>query len=507
MIAVDKYVQFCKNFHKFKMPKLKFKVLDKRYQDLYRKLYDIDYNDVNKASCLVFISSFFFSLIFSLIFTTINLLLVLLYSTILSLIISYKFNLILYNDILKKSNLTNSILYLIKIDFSLIQKTLNENSDKCLSFIELIKEYRIPISGHFKKIFTRIHEGMTPEQELNQTITPSDDFDHYMKNLSINKFNSDSLGDLDENTLETQFKIYLKQVQSKISILFFLGLFFPIGLCFLILFNQLDLIFLIFLIPLFLISLNLIFRKFIRNQGYLIGLIKNFSKLERKRFLEFILFLRSFAYNLKNNISPEKALITAYKQNKNLIVLLEKLLKKQISYLLNLSYSLSDVLNNLKIELKSLQYAIILEAIKKFINKNSHFTSTKILKIIKVAIKHQKLQRKLEIILKGEKFKTYFFITLLPIITGAISGIFPLFTLIFENLDLTGYDILFFLINPINLSSIVIIILVLLSSISIASFYFLKVLSINRKFLIISGSNIIFIIVFLLSFISISTLV
>jgi hypothetical protein len=267
------------------------------------------------------------------------------------------------------------------------------------------------------------------------------------------------------------------------------------------------LIFLIFLISLFLISLNLIFRKFIRNQGYLIGLIKNFSKLERKRFLEFILFLRSFAYNLKNNISPEKALITAYKQNKNLIVLLEKLLKKQISYLLNLSYSLSDVLNNLKIELKSLQYVIILEAIKKFINKNSHFTSTKILKIIKVAIKHQKLQRKLEIILKGEKFKTYFFITLLPIITGAISGIFPLFTLIFENLDLTGYEILFFLINPINISSIVIIILVLLSSISIASFYFLKVLSINRKFLIISGSNIIFLMVFLLSFINISTLV
>ena len=507
MTSTDKYIQFCKHFHKFKIPKLKLKILDKRYQDLYRKLYDVDHNDVNKASFLVFTSSFFFSLTFSLIFTSINLFLVLLYSTILSLIISYKFNLILYNDILKKENLTNSMLYLIKIDFSLIQKTLNENSDKCLSFIELIKEYRIPISGHFKTIFNRIHEGMTPEQELNQIVTHSDDFDNYIKNLSINKFNSDSLGDLDENTLEKQFKIYLKQVQSKISILFFLGLFFPIGLCFLILFNQIDLVFLIFLIPIFLISLNLIFRKFIRNQGYLIGLVKNFSKLERKKFLEFILFLRSFAYNLNNNISPEKALITSYNQNKNLIVLLEKLLKKQISYLLNLSYSLSDVLNNLKRELKSLQYAIILEAIKKFISKNSHFTSTKILKIIKVAYKHQKLQRKLEIILKGEKFKIYFFITLLPIITGVISGIFPIFTLIIENLDLTGYDFFFLIINPINLSSSVIIILVLLSSISIASYYFLKVLSINRKFLIISGSIIIFLLTFLLSFINISTLV
>ena len=58
------------------------------------------------------------------------------------------------------------MLYLIKIDFSLIQKTMNYNSDSCLNFIKLIKDYKIPIVGNFKTILKRIHEGKKPENEL-----------------------------------------------------------------------------------------------------------------------------------------------------------------------------------------------------------------------------------------------------------------------------------------------------------------------------------------------------
>ncbi|GAI34880.1 unnamed protein product, partial [marine sediment metagenome] len=133
------------------------------------------------------------------------------------MISSYKFNSIIYGDITKKESLLNSVLYIIKIDFSLIQKTSKENSDNCLRFIELVKAYKIPISDYFKLIFRRVHEGKNPEKELLELKTPSNDFDNYVKSLLINKFNYTYSN---ESTLERQFKIYLRQIQSKISILF-----------------------------------------------------------------------------------------------------------------------------------------------------------------------------------------------------------------------------------------------------------------------------------------------
>ena len=363
----------------------------------------------------------------------------------------------------------------------------------------MIKEYNIPILAYFKTIFKRIHEGKSPEKELIELKTPSMDFDNYIRILLINKFDSYDFDNFTESSLESHFKIYLRQVQSKISILFFIGLFFPIGLCFIILFQLIDVFFLLFFIPFFLVSLNLLFRKFIRNQSYLIGLINDFSGPERTKFKEFMLFLRSFASNLKSNISPEIAILKSYSQNKSLITVLKKPLKDQISYLLNFSYSFSEIINNLKSELKSWRYTIILDAINKYVEKNAYYASDKILEILATIYKHQKLERKLEIMMKGEKFKIFFFIFLLPVITGAISGFFPFFTLITKNLDLVGNVVNIFFRYSSNLYSIGIIFLVLISTISITSNYFLKIIYYNRKLPIIFGSNIIFILTFLIS--------
>ncbi|MHA2394300.1 MAG: hypothetical protein ACXAEX_20375 [Promethearchaeota archaeon] len=507
MKNIKNYVAFCKRFHDYNLPKLRLKRLDERYRALYRKLFNINENDINKASFMVFLLFTFISIVFSMIFTSINFLIIILYSLILSLLISYKFSLILYSEITKKESLINSILYLIKIDFSLIQKTSKENSDGCLNFIELIKEYEIPISYRFKTIFRSILEGKPPEKELYKLVTPSNDFDNYIKILLINNFNKIIFSDFDENSLEKEFKIYLKQVQSKISILFFVGLFVPIGLCFLILFQLINVFLLIFFVPIFIILLNLIFRKFVRNQSYLIGLIDNFSSLERKKFKEFLIFLRSFANNLKSYISPETAFLKSFVQNKELITLLRELLTSLTTHLLNFSMSFSEILRMLKSELNALRYSIILDAINKSIDKNSYLTSKMIADIVNVINKHQKLESKLEVILKGEKFKIFFFIFLLPIITGAIAGFFPFFTLIIQNIELIGSNINFFFNNPMNLYNIFFIVLVLLTCISITNSYFLKVACIGRRFPIIIGSIIIFILTFLVSYINISSFI
>jgi hypothetical protein len=399
------------------------------------------------------------------------------------------------------------MLYLIKVDYLLIQKTSKNNSDKCISFIELIKEYKMPISVDFKTILRRIQEGKSPEKELITLITPSTDFNSYIKELLVNNFNAIDSGVFAENSLEKQFKIYLKQVQSKISILFFVGLFFPIGLCILILFQLINLFFLILFVPIYLIFLKLLFQKFIQKQSYLIGLIKSFSSLEKKKFEEFILFLKSFATNLKSNISPERAFLKSYLQNRDLITLLKEPLKNYTSHLLNFSYSFKDILKIIRLESKELRYTIILEAVEKFISKNSYFTSDKIKEILNIIIEHQRLERKLEIIMKGEKFKIFFFIFLLPIITGAISGLFPFLTIINENLELIDNNLINIFNNPLNFYNIIIIVIVLMSSISITTYFFLEILYIKRKFLTVLGSNTFFFLIFLISFFNISTFI
>ncbi|MFX0029774.1 MAG: hypothetical protein ACFE8B_11230 [Candidatus Hermodarchaeota archaeon] len=414
---------------------------------------------------------------------------------------------ILFKVILYNESLLNSILYLIKIDFSLIQKTTDINSDKCLSFIELIIRYKIPILTSFKNVLKRIHEGKVPEEELYKLNTPSNDFDTFTKYLVSNKFDNHDFDIFPENSLESQFKIYLKQIQSKISILFFIGLFFPIGLCFLILFQLINVIFLLFFIPLFLIALNLWFNKFIRNQNYLIGLINDSSGFERKKFEEFLTILRSFANNLKNNISPEKALIESYNQNKNSISVLLTPLRNHISYLLNFSYGFSEIIEMLKSELNSWRYIIVLDAINNFVDRNAYVSSEKITEILTVIYKHQKLENKLGVIMKGEKFKIFLFLFLLPIITGAISGFFPFFTIITNNLDIGGNIVNVFFQNPPNVVSIVIILVLLMSCISITSNYFLKLINNIRRLPLILGSNLLFTLIFLVSFINITSFI
>jgi hypothetical protein len=394
------------------------------------------------------------------------------------------------------------MLHLIKIDFSLIQNTLKQNSDYCLSFIKLIKEYKLPILGSFYGILRRIHEGINPENELIEIITPSSDFNRYLKDLLINNFSySYKLDDIKESNLEHNFKIYLREIQSKISIIFFIGIFFPLGLCFLILFQVINIFFLIFLIPFFLYLLNFLSHKFLRRNTYMMGFLNEYSRLEKKKFNEFLLFLKSFAANLKYDISPEKAFLKSYIQNKDLFEVLELPIKTQLSRLLNFNCSFREMIQFFKIELKSIRYNIILDAIEKFVSENASFSSEKILDLLEVVHKHQKLEKKLEIIIKGEKFKIFLFIFLLPILIGVVSGMFPFFISITRNINLIivlSFDFK----NIVNIYFIIIILAVFVSSITITSNNFLNIINYQKKFIVIFMSNLIFILTFLSSFIN-----
>ena len=497
MISLENYINFCKKFNKCKLPKLRFKELDERYYKIYKKFYNIEADDINKASFIVFLSSLITVLILSILFTSINLIILFLFSVIISIIVSYKFNLILYQEVNRDESEINATLHLIRIEFSLIEITLKNTSDHYIHFIKIIKNSSRPLSSYFQYIFNRIHEGELPEKELTKIITPSNEFNNYLKNLLLNNFLNNS-NDYNSNPLENRFKIYLRELQSKISIIFFIGLFSPIGLCFLILFQIVNILFLISFIPFFLFSLNLLFRKFMRKNSYMIGLLNEYSNSERKKFEEFLVFLKNFAINLKNNLSPEQAFFKSYLQTKKFMILLKKPLQNQLALILNFSNSLGDTIENLKLELQTIRYSLLLDLIENLIKRDSYFTAEKIFEILKLINKHQKLEKKLEIIIKGEKFKILFFIFLLPIIIGGISGFFPIFRGIIKNNNyfLTPFN------TAVNILNIAGILIVLLLSVSITTNYFLKIVNFNKKLTLILTTNIVFTLSFLISLIT-----
>ncbi|MFX0032689.1 MAG: hypothetical protein ACFE8E_07345 [Candidatus Hodarchaeota archaeon] len=501
------YNAFCRSFHNLKIPKLKFKKVNEHYNYIFRNEYGIEQEDIDKATFIIFIISFMSLFSFSLIFLPFPIMTIICYSFIISIICAYLFNLRLYKIVNKEEMKLNAFLYLIKIYFSLMQKSLSNDSDFSLVFIQLIKEYNLPISKSFKVIIKKIQEGGAPERELINFISPSKDFNKYVRGLVLNNFkNQIFLIKNDSNVLEEKFKIYLKQIETRLSIIFFTSLFFPLGLSFLLLFNSLNLYFLIILVPIFFLIQRILFKNFIKSDIFLLGLLNNYNKNEKKNFEEFLLFLKSFALKLKNKISPEKAFVTSYFSHKDQLIKLSKPLDEQINRLLNLNCSFTEMMGFLQYELKAFRYWIIIDVLKKILFENTLESSKKILELLNIISKHRKLEKKLELIIKGEKFKVLIFYFLLPIILGAIGGMFPLFISIidFSSFDNIGIVNLFTLTIS---HEFLITFLCLLACNLISSYYFLKIINYERLLFLLFFSCILFVIIFFVSYFNIINLI
>ncbi len=501
MVLNDVLIRFYQKIHNYKIPKLKFKELDNRYKIIYKKEFNVYENDVNKANFIIFLIFFSIFLIPLMFLTKFSFILIVSFSFLLALIISYFFSRRLNNEIIKKENQLNALLYIVKIYFSLIQKSHGDKADHAINFIKLISEYRLPLSKEFRKILNKIQLGENPEVLLSKINTPSLDFNLYVNGLLLSNFSNSYR--LNEKSLEKKFRTFLREIESKLSILFFFGLFFPLGLCFLILFQRINYFILISILPLFYISLKALNKKFLKNNFFLLGLISNYSREEKAKFNEFVSFLLSFTMNLQKNSSPEVAFVRAYSQNERHFSILDKPLKSQISQLVNLSCSFDEMLENLQFELKSIRYKIILDVIGKLVAQNAYISHEKISEILNEISVHQKLENKLEIIIKGERFKVLLFLFLLPIIIGGIGGLFPLFNFMMGNISLSGnlsFSVLFELLFSYDF---LIVFFSLLFCVYTSSHFFLEIISYERKRMLIIISNMIYILAFFSAFINI----
>lgn len=503
------YFRFCKLFHNSKLPGIKFKDLDSRTNSIYKNYFNLDYKDVNKATFVLFLLINLIFLLLSIIIIDLEPILLLFISFIISLLISYWFNTKIYRVIKKNETRINAILHLVKIYYSLIQKSLDSNSDKVIAFISLINEFNTPIARSFNEVSKYVQEGEQPERLIDQIITFSEDFDNYLKELLLNAFEMEPEKKDLEGSAERDFKVFIRQIESRLSIIFFIGTFFPIGMCFLLLFQMMNSLILLFILPLYFFSLKIIYNRSIRKDLFLLGLMKNYSKTEKQKFNEFLSFLRRFSLNLKRGISPETAFIDTFSQLKHHVKLLYGILNRQSRNLINITVSFSEMIKLMKSETNSPRYSIILDVIEKLTFKNSQEASFKISEILDLLYQHKKLEKKLETIFKGEKFKALLFLYILPLILGSIGGIFPSFFLLLNNIDIQYNLIQYLSLNQdLDLEiGIIFIFVFLLLCLVISSNYFLKIIYYERKSFLILISVIFYFFLFIISFLNTSNLI
>lgn len=494
------YLNFCKLFKKIRMFQLKFKDLNNHYKVIYKEKYSIGENSINKATFSILFTSFILIGSFSFIFIQINLVIIIFYSLIFALIISYEFNLFLYKKIRKIEQLIDSKLNFIRIDYNLIRKASEYHSDPPLQFIKLMVDYNISISKDFKEMLFKIHCGVNPEFLLRRYYSHSREFNQYLDTLLLSNFRElNSQNNKRINSLEESFKVYLKEITTKLSIIFFIGIFFPIGLCFFLFLLPINHFVIICFIPLFFLLLNLLFDKFISKNHYLIGMSKQNSKHEATKLNQFIVLIEKFALNLKNNVSPEKAFLNAYIKERNNVGLIEPYLDNNIKQFFNGIQNFIDMLDHFKRSLNSMRYRVMIDTIVKMLKENAYLSSSKILKIIQILRNHQHLQKELLILIRGERFKTLVYLFLLPVIIGSIGALSPFLSTIvnilirFEDPEMITFKLTLTLIVD-----IIIIYSTLVLTNSISSYYFLSIINFQSKVVLIIFSDIIFSLIFIL---------
>lgn len=498
-----RYIHFCNYFHKYNLPFLRREISD-QYRQIYKDVYNLHEEDVAKATFIVFLITFisFFLILFFIIAIDIlyfKLFWAGIFSIIIASITTYNFNSVLFRRIKKDEKVINALLTLIKINFSLVGKIFKESSDLTIAFIKLIMRYELPISGLFKKMFNKILLGYTPEKEIKKVISPSSDFNKFLKELLIKKFDYNYRYDyFSETSSEKNFRIVLKSIETKIGIVFFIGLFFPILLGFIVLFLRIGVLSTIFITPFFIYSLHFLFKKLIKINTALIGLTNEYRGPEKKRFDEFLIYLEAMALRLEYRYSPEVAFIKAYNENSRYFKMLKEPLKYHIAYLISFQHTFREFIDKLKLELKAPRYKIILDVIYNMLERSSFDTSEKIADISRIIERHRRLEERYEIIMEGKKFTVAVFVFLFPIVLGIIGGMLPLLFAIVKSMeDFENMATVQYLHELMVVSDIIILFIILFLCNLITCYYFLKIIHYKRFVFILILSSIFFIVFFL----------
>lgn len=402
-------------------------------------------------------------------------------SFLIALTLRYYLRNIFRKKIKKKIEIIDSSILMIKNLFELYS-SLVQDGDFSNLFIKLMAEWESPLKKDFNKIAYDVQKGYLPENLLKEYKSISETFNLFIKQLMITNFDIFAIDYDNMNKLENYFKEINHSLDTRLSVFFFVLIFFPIGLCFITILQRINGINIVFFLIIYLIILKTLMSNFIINNTELLGIQIYENYKIRKEYLDFLNFYSSLSMNLIY-YNPEESFFRSYQEISNDF---QKSMKEGIIKLKMFNIPLEEFLNNIYIKIQGKKVKILFCALKDMLLKNSYNTSHQIKKIISILNKHKKIEEEREIILKSEKTRVKIFTFLLPLIIGMIGGILPFMMSLFQEYNSNFFELLpfsIYIMTPLDLTLFIISLFII---IIISGYYFAVLSGQNKTITIIS---------------------
>lgn len=337
-----------------------------------------------------------------------------------------------------------SMLYLLKMDVDLIARVNLSFEDPLIKLIDLFHYSYPELSNSLSEIKKSIRRGVDIEDSLQNIESPSqkirDFFSHmvmYISDPRYFQFNQSS-------SMEMEYQTFSKGLETRLNILFFIGVFFPLGLGFMMILGKIDVLTLLLSVPFFGFILYYAKKKIMSSNISLIGSTNDISQAEKDEFKKVLEFYRSLSFNLAR-FPPETAIIVT---SESLAFPLSPGYNDMISSIKKYTMDYNEFFKSLTNDLSNTRSKILLQNLPVLINQNSENVSNAMLKTLEVVEKHLALQNEREVIINAEKIKATLFSNILPIILGFLSTVFLFFTKL--SMGIEGSDSLFSMIERIT---------------------------------------------------------
>ncbi len=388
------------------------------YKMIYHQ-FRVTPSQIQKAAIiLTLLYSIALSLLFNIIHLQLNLVLFFLFS---ALFVYNKLEGFYLKKIREKERELDILTLFIKFDIDLSIETTPYYEDLTLKVLTTLMRSYPNLSEYLTSLMVLIRKGEPPEKVIDQIIPPSFQLKEILKQVIHYSEYSRNLPFLNEDRPEVEFQGFSKSLESRLNIVFFLGMFFPLGLSFFMMLQQISPWAVLFSIPFFELLLSKATSSFLQGNVSLLGFSLYDSEELKNEFAEFLKFYREFIFKLQV-VPPESAFIRSYRimqppLKEKLTDSVEQLMKYKLTFV--------EALRRFQDELQNPKCKILIQNMHALLSENSEKTAIQLLNVLKRIEDQMELQKEREIILKGEKIKVVVFSALLPIILGIISGILP----------------------------------------------------------------------------------
>jgi hypothetical protein len=315
------------------------------------------------------------------------------------------------------------LIDIINLDIDLLLVTTPPSQDMTLKMLKMLLPYDQALLGTISETYRLAQCGKAPESSVKQHFYPSKRMREYINNLFSRNNNQKNQATWNQDSnAEEAFIEFSKSLESRISITFFVGLFFPIGVAFLTLLGFMSEIQLVLSVPLLMLILSRIQSHFLKSKITLVGSFNDGDTTDDE-YLTILRMIEEFAHYLEK-FPPEYAIYAALRDRSNSI---EALFGIRGSNLIPIGTPFSECIKIMLGYVNGRRTRLLLQNVNSSIELDSFQTSGRIVKLLDVIRKNIKIQNERKQIIKAEQFKAIVFIFLLPMILGVLSGLFPTF--------------------------------------------------------------------------------